>query len=84
MRWIMSHRKLLYLLDDNPVKLENNLPVLTAVQLQDANTFCAILMESIHEDNIFVIEDCTHPREMWNALKARHQQISAGSRFFHL
>lgn len=60
----MRHKRLWYLLEENPVKLEGGLPVSKEVQERDADSFCALLMESIHEDDIFLIEDCSTPKEM--------------------
>lgn len=41
-------------------------------------------MESIHKDNIFLIEDCSSLKEMWEALRDRHRQMTSGSRFYLL
>lgn len=84
MKWVMRHKRLWYLLDPEPVKTENGIPVSTEVKERDADAFCALLMESIHEDNIFLIEDCTTPKEMWTALQGRHRQMTSGSRFYLL
>lgn len=84
MKWIMKHKHLWYLLDDVPIKLENGLPVSREIQERDSDSFCALLMESIHPENIFLIEECLTPKEMWTSLKNRHQQMTAGSRFLLL
>lgn len=84
LKWIMRHKQLWYLLDETPVKLEGGLPVSREIQERDADAFCAMLMESIHEENIFLIEDCTSPKEMWEALRDRHRQMTSGSRFYLL
>lgn len=80
----MKHKRLWYLLNDIPNKTENGIPVSTKTKDQDTNDFCALLMESIHKENIFLIEDCTTPKEMWEALRSLHQQMTAGSQFYLL
>lgn len=69
LKWIMRHKRLWYLLDTDSVKFGNGDPVSREVQEQEADVFCAILMESIHEDHILLIEDCSTPKEMWEALR---------------
>lgn len=84
LKWIMRHKCLWYLLDETPVKLGGGLPVSREIQERDADAFCAILMESIHEENIFLIEDCATPKEMWDALRDCHRQMTSGSQFYPL
>lgn len=69
MEWMMCHKRLCYLLNPIPVQNENGIPVSAEVKERDAEAFCALLMESIHEDDIFLIKDCTTPKEMWLALQ---------------
>lgn len=80
----MRHKRLWYLLEETPVKLEGGIPVSKEIQERDADSFCTLLMESIHEDNIFLIEGCSTPKEMWEALRDRHRQMTSGSRFYLL
>lgn len=83
MRFYLTYRKLWYLLDGG-VKLENGIPIATDRRQEDVNELCAILMSSIHEDNISLIVQYTDPSKIWEALKHSHMNTSSGTKFYHL
>lgn len=84
MKWTCKSKKLWYLLDETPVKLENGLPVSAAAMAEDSDTFCALVIATVHEDNIEIMQGNKTPKTMWTALKNTHHHTSAGSRFFYL
>lgn len=83
MRFYLTYQKLWYLLEGG-VKLENGIPVSTDRRQEDLNELCAILLSSIHKDNISLIVQYTDPSKIWEALKHSHMNTSSGTKFYHL
>lgn len=79
MKWILKSKKLWYLLDESPFKLENGIPVSTAIITEDSDSFCALIIRSKHKDNIDILQETGSPKSMWAALKNAHHHASAGS-----
>lgn len=83
MKLILKSKRLFYLIN-NTVKLENGLPVSAEIRVNDENTCGALIIDSVHEDNIDLLVECTSAYEMWTALSGAHHHISAGSRYYLL
>lgn len=81
---VEKQKKLWYLLDDIPAKLENGVPVFSVTVAEDSDSFCALIISSIHEDNIEIIQETDTSKGMWAALLNAHHHTSAGSCFFYL
>ena len=50
----------------------------------DADTFAALLIDTIDEDNIELISHTTVPKEMWSALQSTHQRATSGTRYYYI
>ena len=70
-RFYPKYRALWYLLEGTE-KRENGLTISTERCQQDVNELCAIILASIHEDNIGLIVKYTEPSEIWAELKRSH------------
>lgn len=80
MKLILKSKRLYYLID-NTVKMENGLPVSAETRVNDENLCGAIIIKSVHEDNVDLLVECGSVSEMWKALSGAHHHVSAGSRY---
>lgn len=80
MKLILKSKRLYYLID-NTIKMENGLPVSAETQLNDENLCGALIIESVHEDNVDLLVECGNVAKMWKALSGAHHHVSAGSRY---
>lgn len=80
MKLILKSKNLYYLIE-NTVKMENGLPAPASTRANDENLCGALLIKSVHEENIDLLVECTTAAAMWNALSNAHHHVSAGSRY---
>lgn len=83
MRFYLIYKELWYLLKDTEKK-ENGIEISEERRQKDVNALCAILLSSIHEDNISLIVMHTDPAKIWAELKHTHMNTSSGSKFYYL
>lgn len=79
MKYALKARRLWYLID-GPQKLENGVPISSAVKQIDSDSLISCILENIHEDNISLIMSITDPKLMWQELESSHLLNSSGSR----
>lgn len=80
MRLVLKVKNLWYLVEGT-VKIEDGLPVAASVVAADENLFGALLIDSIHEDNIELLVESTNANSMWRKLEGAHHHTSAGTRY---
>lgn len=78
MRLVLKVQNLWYLVEGS-VKMEDGLPASTTVVAGDENIFGALLIDSVHNDNIDLIVEATTARTLWRNLEAAHHHTSAGT-----
>lgn len=80
MKLVLEVKNLWYLVEGT-IKTEDGLPVAATVVAADENRFGALLIDSIHEDNIDLLVEATNSKSMWHRLETAHHHTSAGTRY---
>lgn len=80
MRLVLKVKNLWYLVEGT-IKMEDGLPVAATTVASDENPFGALLIDSIHEDNIDLLVEAKTAKSMWNSLETAHHHTSAGTRY---
>lgn len=83
MQFYLIYKELWYIIGGT-VKKENGVPISTEQKQKDINALCAILLSSIHEDNISLIVKHTDPTKIWLELKNTHMNTSSARKFYYL
>lgn len=80
MRLVLKVKNLWYLVEGT-VKTEDGLPVSASIVAADENLFGALLIDSVHEDNIDLLVEAPNSKSMWRCLEAAHHHTSAGTQY---
>lgn len=80
----LKEKKLWYLLDAIPSKIEDGVEVSHQKTAEGADPFNDLLVGSIHHKNIELIGHTTIPSEMWESLWLTNQGSTSGTRFYYI